>query len=68
LANLHVECANKNSEYHELFWPAPTAPRGLPLTELPYRLDDEGYLHISQKPGLGFEIDWDALGDPVNVI
>lgn len=65
LANLHVECAIKNSDYHELFWPAPTEPRGLPLKELPYRLDDEGYLHISQKPGLGMEIDWDALGKPI---
>lgn len=68
LANLHVECTIQNSEYHELFWPAPTAPRGVPLTELPYHLDEEGYLHISQKPGLGFEIDWEALGKPVHVI
>ena len=68
LANLHVECAIKNSEYHELFWPFPTAPRGVPLKELPYRIDDEGCINILQKPGLGFEIDWDALGKPIQVM
>ena len=68
LANLHVECAITNSEYHELFWPPPRAPRGIPLRSLPYRLDHEGFLHISQKPGLGFEMDWEALGDPVKVM
>ena len=68
LANLHVECAIKNCEFHELFWPAPTGTRGLPLKELPYHLDNEGYLHISQKSGLGFEIDWEALGKPVRTL
>ena len=61
-ANLHVECAIKNCEFHELFWP-PATPR-LPIKEFPY-LDDEGYLHVPQKPGLGIEIDWEALGKPV---
>lgn len=68
VANLHLECAMKNSDYHELFWPAPTTPQGLPIKELPYHLDDEGYLHISQKPGLGFEMDWEALGEPVSIM
>ena len=70
LANLHVECAIKNCEYHEMFWRngLPTTPKGLPLKELPYRLDKEGHIHISQKPGLGMEIDWDALGKPVSTI
>ena len=67
LANLHVECAIKNSEFHELFWPAPTSTE-LPLKELPYHLDNEGYIHLPQKPGLGFEIDWQALGKPIRTL
>jgi L-alanine-DL-glutamate epimerase-like enolase superfamily enzyme len=70
LANLHVECAIENCEYHEMFWRGgpPTEPRGLPLKELPYSLDSEGSIHISEKPGLGMEIDWNALGEPVRTI
>ena len=71
LANLHVECAIRNCEFHEIFWPRsnePATTTNLPIKELPYHLDNEGYLHIPQKPGLGYEIDWDALGEPVGTI
>lgn len=66
VANLHVECAIKNCEFHEGGWKSPATK--LPIKEPPYHLDDEGYLHISQKPGLGFEIDWEALGKPVRTL
>jgi len=26
-------------------------------------MDKQGYVHISQKPGLGMEIDWDFIGE-----
>lgn len=25
------------------------------------RIDDEGYAHVPQQPGLGVEIDWDSI-------
>ncbi|MDP7639695.1 MAG: enolase C-terminal domain-like protein [Candidatus Hydrogenedentes bacterium] len=71
LANLHVECAIRNCEFHEIFWPLsnkPSTTTNLPLEERPYRLDNEGYLHIPQKPGLGYDIDWDVLGEPVGTL
>ncbi len=71
LANLHVECAIRNCEFHEIFWPLsnkPSTTTNLPLEERPDRLDNEGYLHIPQKPGLGYDIDWDVLGEPVGTL
>jgi len=61
VANLHVECASKNCEFHELRWPDVVR---FGLKEYPV-LDNEGYVHIPQKPGLGVEIDWESLGKPV---
>ena len=65
LANLHVECAIGNCEFHEQFWP-PSTP-AIPLREFP-QLDDEGFIHVPQVPGLGIEIDWLALGEPVGTV
>ncbi len=59
-ANLHVECAVKNCEFYEMYWPEDSYG----LKEYPV-LDDEGYIHVPQKPGLGAEIDWESLGKPV---
>lgn len=65
LPNLHVECAVKNCEFHEMFWPERFSyQRRIPLKEYA-KLDNEGYLHVPQKPGLGIEIDWESLGKPV---
>jgi len=64
LPNLHVECAIKNCEFYEMFWPEESGPqRIVPLKEYPV-LDNEGYLHVPQKPGLGIDIDWEKLGPP----
>lgn len=63
VANLHVECAVKNSAFHEIFpWPDGVSLFGLKGSP---KLDDEGYIHVLQKPGLGIEIAWEALGEPV---
>ena len=61
VANLHVECASKNCEFHEVRWPDVVR---FGLKEYPV-IDNEGYVHIPQKPGLGVEIDWESLGKPV---
>ena len=58
IANLHVECAIKNSAFHEMFWPD-IWRYGIKEA---WELDNEGYLHVPQKPGLGVEIDWKSLG------
>ena len=61
VANLHVECAIKNCEFYEMFWPYEFR---YGLKEYP-ELDNEGYIHVPQKPGLGVEIDWESLGKPI---
>jgi len=59
--NLHVECAIKNCEFYEMFWPD---PKRYGLREYP-KLDNEGYIHVPQKPGLVIDIDLESLGKPV---
>ena len=64
IANLQLECAVKNCEFHEMFYPERFSyQRRIPLKEYA-KLDNEGYIHVPQKPGLGVEIDWEALGKP----
>lgn len=60
LANLHVACAAKNSEYFELF--APHEEWQFPLVS-PIPLDGNGHVHAPEAPGLGIDIDWDAVDD-----
>ncbi|MFC1916246.1 enolase C-terminal domain-like protein [Chloroflexota bacterium] len=60
LAILHIACAIKNCEFYDMLWPE----WRYGLKEYP-KLDDEGYIHVPQKPGLGIDIDWEALGEPV---
>lgn len=60
IAYLHTLCAIKNCEFYEMRWPV----REYGLKEYPV-LDNEGYIHAPQKPGLGVEIDWKVLGKPV---
>jgi len=60
VANLHVECAIKNCEFYEFLWPEwRYGLKGYPEP------DAEGYLHVPQEPGLGIEIDWETLGNPI---
>ena len=60
IANLHVECAVENCEFYELRWPEPRYG----FKEYP-EIDKEGYIHVPQNPGLGVDVDWDQLGEPV---
>ena len=58
IANLHVSCAINNCEFFELI--VPETIFKFPMKD-PYPIDDQGIVHVPQKPGLGIEIDWDAV-------
>ncbi len=58
IANLHVSCAIKNCEYFELL--IPEEPFRFPMKDK-YPIDKHGIAHVPQKPGIGVELDWDAI-------
>ena len=58
IANLHVSCAIRNCEYFELL--IPEEPFRFPMKD-PYPIDAAGVIHVPQKPGIGVELDWDAI-------
>jgi L-alanine-DL-glutamate epimerase-like enolase superfamily enzyme len=62
VANLHVACAVRNSEYFELFVPEDTfqLPMKQSLRDL---MDADGNIHVPEGPGLGIDIDWDVVDD-----
>jgi L-alanine-DL-glutamate epimerase-like enolase superfamily enzyme len=60
VANLHVACSAKNSEYFELY--APHELWHFPVQQ-PLQLDDHGRVHVPADPGLGVTIDWDLVDD-----
>jgi L-alanine-DL-glutamate epimerase-like enolase superfamily enzyme len=63
--NLHVLCAmGIPGHYYErgLLHPFVDYERPSPwLNTLTDPMDDEGYVHVSQEPGLGWDIDWDYI-------
>lgn len=58
MANLHVSCAIRNCENFELFVPE-EAFRFPMRGDLP--VDRRGLVHVPQGPGLGVDLDWDAI-------
>ena len=58
IANLHVSCAIRNCEYFELL--VPEQPFRFPMKD-PYPIDGAGVIHVPESPGLGVEMDWDAI-------
>ncbi|MDB5327927.1 MAG: mandelate racemase [Phycisphaerales bacterium] len=58
IANLHVSCAIRNCEYFELL--IPEDPFRFPMKD-PYPIDAAGVIHVPQKPGIGVDLDWDAI-------
>ncbi len=60
MANLHVSCAIRNCEYFELFVPEEVFQ--FPMKE-PLPIDEQGYIHVPEGPGLGMELDWDRIDD-----
>jgi L-alanine-DL-glutamate epimerase-like enolase superfamily enzyme len=67
VANLHVLCAMSTpGEYHERGLLHPFVDYDTPpawLHSLGDPMDDEGYCHISDRPGLGLEINFDYIRD-----
>ena len=60
VANIHVACAVRNSEYFELFVPEDVFQ--LPMKQcLRDFMDAEGRIHVPEGPGLGIDIDWDLV-------
>ena len=66
--NLQVMGATSEdtSEYYEKGLLAPGVDYDKPhpyLTNNCDKIDAEGYVHLSQKPGMGYEIEWDYIND-----
>ncbi len=57
-ANLHVMMAINNCDYYEVF-PASGANKYGLVEDI--EVDKQGLVHAPQKPGLGFEIDWELV-------
>jgi len=58
LVNLHCACAMKNCEFFELLWPAEVYNFGL-VEEI--QIDEAGYAHVPDEPGMGIALDWDLI-------
>lgn len=58
LANLHVSCAIRNCEYFEYF--VPEENFRFPL-KTPLAVSADGRIEAPEKPGIGGDIDWDAI-------
>ena len=54
-ANLHVMCSTKNSDFHE--WVVPEWVWDFGVKES-LQLDNQGYVHAPEGPGIGLEVDW----------
>ena len=65
LANLHCACAMHNTEFFEILWPKKAFNFGL-KEEL--HIDDEGFAHIPDKPGLGIDLDWALIDNATSEI
>lgn len=57
-ADLHLTASLPVARYVEYLTPSPYIEEI--ITE-PFRVDAEGYLHVPEKPGLGIELDRDAV-------
>lgn len=57
-ANLHVTMAINNCDYYEVF-PASGANKYGLVEDI--EVDNQGMVRISDKPGLGYDIDWDLV-------
>jgi len=60
IANLHVILSASNCEFYEHIVPAEWHQFGL-VEDL--KVDSQGYVHAPEKPGLGFEVDWEKIRD-----
>lgn len=57
-ADLHLTAAMPVASYVEYLTPSPYLDA---IVTEPFRVDAEGYLNVPDKPGLGIELDREAL-------
>lgn len=57
-ANLACECAITNTSYFEVMTPTEASDFGLQEYPNP---DDDGFVHVSDRPGIGAKLDWDYI-------
>ena len=58
VANLHVTMAVNNCDYYEVF-PCSGANKFALVKDI--EVDNQGLVYAPEKPGLGYEIDWDLV-------
>jgi L-alanine-DL-glutamate epimerase-like enolase superfamily enzyme len=58
VANLHVTMAINNCDYYEVFPSSGSNKYGL-VEDI--EADDQGFVYAPEKPGLGYDIDWDLV-------
>lgn len=58
IANLHCACAISNCEFFEVLYPLSSMDFGM---KNKLRIDEEGYAHPPQGPGLGIDWDYDFI-------
>jgi L-alanine-DL-glutamate epimerase-like enolase superfamily enzyme len=58
VANLHVTMAVNNCDYYEVF-PCSGANKFGLVEDI--EVDDQGLVYAPEKPGLGYEVDWDLV-------
>ena len=58
IANIHAIMAIRNTEYFEVLMPAGAQKYGL-IQDI--EIDDQGYVHTFDRPGLGAEIDFELI-------
>ena len=58
VANLHVTMAVNNCDYFEVLLPEAAQKFGL-VNDI--EIDSQGLVHAPEKPGLGYDIDWELI-------
>jgi L-alanine-DL-glutamate epimerase-like enolase superfamily enzyme len=58
VANLHVTMAIDNCDYYEVF-PSHGANKYGLVEDI--EVDEQGFVHAPEKPGLGYDIDWELV-------
>lgn len=58
VANLHITMAVPNCDYYEVF-PASGANKFALVEDI--EVDEQGLVYAPEKPGLGYEIDWELV-------
>lgn len=58
IVNLHCCCGIPNCEFFELLYPLNVMAAGM---KQPIQIDERGYAHPPQAPGIRVEFDWDFI-------